>query len=229
MTTTTSSSPRRPQTQQQQQQADQPQAQQQQQSTPQQQQSADQQATQADQQEQTVADQQEQQQQQQAVAATAGPHQYGGNYSIVIPPQLGRLRPSPRQPRDPLPHLQRHHGAAWSRSTITAALSTALTSPLCPKSPTTKPTSSALTRALASGDRFPTEGGRAFTSTDAAVNIDRQIESVTPPANSTSDSGALHSTSSPRLSIRLTTKLSSSRPTAPTPPTSRLPTWATRS
>lgn len=163
------------QTQPQQQQQDQPAAQSQAQSQPQQsEQDADDQAQQVTQQSEP-ADQQEQQQQQ--VQAAVGNRQYGGNYTLNIVPNWDGFDPHRANLATPfqvfndtlmrLNQIYDNQGPVYSASIASL-----------PEVPDDETYIFRFDQGARFWDRYPTEGGRAFTAEDAAANIQRQIDSV---------------------------------------------------
>lgn len=159
----------------QQQQQDQPAAQSQAQSQPQQsEQDADDQAQQVTQQAEP-ADQQEQQQQQ--VQAAIGNRQYGGNYTLNIVPNWDGFDPHRANLATPfqvfndtlmrLNQIYDNQGPVYSASIASL-----------PEVPDDETYIFRFDQGARFWDRYPTEGGRAFTAEDAAANIQRQIDSV---------------------------------------------------
>ncbi len=161
---------------QQQQQQDQPAAQQQAQQQQQQMQQAEQQAEQQAQQDATPAEQQEQQQQQQAVQA-APARQYGGNYSLNIIPNWDGFDPHRANLATPFhvfnDTLMRLNQIYNNQGPVYAASIASL-----PEIPDDETYIFRFDQGAKFWDRYPTEGGRAFTAEDAAANIQRQIDSV---------------------------------------------------
>ncbi len=163
------------QTQPQQQQQDQPAAQSQAQSQPQQsEQDADDQAQQVTQQAEP-ADQQEQQQQQ--VQAAVGNRQYGGNYTLNIVPNWDGFDPHRANLATPFQvfndTLMRLNQIYDNQGPIYSASIASL-----PEVPDDETYIFRFDQGARFWDRYPTEGGRAFTAEDAAANIQRQIDSV---------------------------------------------------
>ena len=167
--------------QQQQQQQDQPAAQQQADQQQQQQttQQADQQADQADQQA-APADQDEQQQQ--VVQQVAPERQYGGNYSIVIPPNWDGFDPHRANLATPFHIFNDSMGRLVQIYDNQGPVYTADIASL-PEIPDDETYVFSFDQGAHFWDRYPTEGGRAFTSGDAAANINRQIAAVDADGN----------------------------------------------
>ena len=160
---------------QQQQEQDQPAAQQQAQQQAMQEQQAEQQAEQQTQQEATPAEQQEQQQQQVVQAAPA--RQYGGNYTLNIVPNWDGFDPHRVQLATPfqvfndtlmrLNQIYNNQGPVYTASIASL-----------PEIPDDETYIFRFDQGAKFWDRYPTEGGRAFTASDAEANIQRQIDSL---------------------------------------------------
>ena len=166
---------------QQQQDQDQPQAQRAQQQQGQQQvmqqQQADQQADQhAQQQVQQEADDQDQAAQQQQVQAV-GNRQYGGNYTLNIVPNWDGFDPHRANLATPFQvfndTMMRLNQIYDNQGPIYTASIASL-----PEVPDDETYIFRFDQGARFWDRYPTEGGRMFTSEDAAANIQRQIDSV---------------------------------------------------
>ena len=164
--------------QQQDQQQDQPAAQQQQ-TQQQTEQSADQTAQQQDQQESVTAAQedQDQDQVQQSVAQATGNRQYGGNYTINIVPNWDGFDPHRANLATPFQvfndTLMRLNQIYDNQGPVYTASIASL-----PEVPDEETYIFRFDQGARFWDRYPTEGGRMFTSEDAAANIQRQIDSV---------------------------------------------------
>ena len=164
--------------QQQDQQQDQPAAQQQQ-TQQQTEQSADQTAQQQDQQESvaTAQDDQDQDQVQQSVAQATGNRQYGGNYTINIVPNWDGFDPHRANLATPFQvfndTLMRLNQIYDNQGPVYTASIASL-----PEVPDEETYIFRFDQGARFWDRYPTEGGRMFTSEDAAANIQRQIDSV---------------------------------------------------
>ena len=154
----------------------QPDAQQtQQQQTPTQQ--ADQQADQADQQDAPADDQQQQQQVVQQYPPP--PRQYGGNYSVVIPPNWDGFDPHKANLATPFHIFNDALGRLVQIYDNQGPVYVADIASL-PEIPDDETYIFNFDQGARFWDRYPTEGGRAFSSHDAAANIIRQILAVDP-------------------------------------------------
>ncbi len=164
--------------QQQDQQQDQPAAQQQQ-TQQQTEQSTEQTAQQQDQQESVTAaqDDQDQDQVQQSVAQATGNRQYGGNYTLNIVPNWDGFDPHRANLATPFhvfnDTLMRLNQIYDNQGPVYTASIASL-----PEVPDEETYIFHFDQGARFWDRYPTEGGRMFTSEDAAANIQRQIDSV---------------------------------------------------
>ena len=162
---------------QQQQDQDQPQAQQQGQQQVMQQQQTDQQAErQAQQQVQQETDDQNQVTQQQQVQAV-GNRQYGGNYSLYTPANWDGFDPHRTNLAHPFHIFNDSMGRLVEIYNNAGPVYAADLASL-PEVPDEETYIFRIDQGARFWDRYPTEGGRLFTSEDAAANIQRQIDAL---------------------------------------------------
>ena len=209
---------------QQQDQPEQPAAQQtQQQQAPTQQ--ADQQADQADQQD-APAD--EQQQEQQVVQQAAPARQYGGNYSVVIPPNWDGFDPHKANLATPFHIFNDSMGRLVQIYDNQGPVYVADIASL-PEIPDDETYIFSFDQGRASGTATRPRAGAPSLPTTPRRTSSAKSSPSTRMACPTAASGAPPITRAPNRSTRPTSKRSSARPTAPTRPTSKPSTWATRS